>query len=119
MSKELEELKSSISNWHGELKRSIGIDNIRLIKKLIDEQTLKTPTQEEVCEALNKSFNINREYTDLHFIYDKESQEFRMVSQNVVYRYISTNRLDDDAINFIDLDIEDIIILGRFYGGLK
>ena len=57
MSKELEELKSSISNWYGELKRSIGIDNINLIKKLIDEQALIQ--QEELTKAVKEYFILN------------------------------------------------------------
>ena len=56
MSKELEELKSSISNWYGELKRSIGIDNINLIKKLIDEQALIQ--QEKLTKAVKEYFTL-------------------------------------------------------------
>jgi len=116
-------MKKELEAWN-KIKRNINLLQMKLGSHEHDndikivEKALTPPTAEEVCEALDKSFNINREDTDLHFIYDKESQEFRMVSQNVVYRYISTNRLDDDAIDFIDLDIEDIVILGRFYGGL-
>ena len=111
MNKELEALRKKIlKNCRCDIK-CLEYDNLL--------KALTPPTEEEVCEVLDKSFNINREDTDLHFIYDKESQEFRMVSQNVVYRYISTKRLDNDAINFIDLDIDDMIILGRFYEGKK
>ena len=80
-------------------------------------QSLTPPTADEVCEHLNESFGLKGKNTTLRFIYDKESREFRMVSQNVVYRYISTKRMSDDAIELIDLDIDDIIILGRFYEG--
>lgn len=83
----------------------------------IIERALALPTADEVCEHLNEKFGLKRIPTTLHFIYDKESKEFRMVSQNVVYRYISTKRMSDDAIELIDLDIDDIIILGKFYEG--
>ncbi len=82
------------------------------------KQSLTPPTQEEVCKHLNESFALNRHNTTLHFIYDSESREFRMVDENnKVYRYISTIRLTDKAIELIDLDIDDLIILGRFYEG--
>jgi hypothetical protein len=86
------------------------MDDLREIKK-----ALTPPTEKEVCKHLNESFGLNRHNTNLHFIYDKESREFRMVSKNKIYRYISTKRQDDDAIALIDLDIDDIAILGRFF----
>ena len=89
------------------------MDDLREIKK-----ALTPPTEEEICEHLNESFGLKGKNTTLHFIYDKESKEFRMVDEkNYVYRYISTKRINEDAIELIDLDIDDLIILGRFYEG--
>lgn len=109
MSKELEALEY-LKPFRWEDKKAK--EAYELLKK-----SLTPPTAEEVCEHLNESFGLKGKNTNLHFIYDKESREFRMVSQGQVYRYISTKRQSEDSIEFIDLDIDDIVILGQFYKG--
>ncbi len=126
MSKELEALRNFISecenDWKTQPKRLVdGAINSNVSKYMDSLKSILTPpTEEEVCEHLNESFGLKGKNTTLHFIYDKESKEFRMVDEkNYVYRYISTKRVNEDAIELIDLDIDDIIILGRFYESLE
>lgn len=116
MSKELEALKILKANAIlFDDGTDFGASTLEAINDL--DIYLTPPTEEEVCEHLNESFGLKGKDTNLHFIYDKESREFRMVSQGQVYRYISTKRQSEDSIEFIDLDIDDIVILGRFYEG--
>jgi len=106
MSKELEELKSSISNWYGELKRSIGIDNINLIKKLIDEQALTPPTEEEVCEELTKFFGKDIEY-------------YR-IGKLGIFCFKKNDNIKDIMTHYTKMIGTDLLqMIGRFYGGLK
>jgi len=117
MFKELEILirkeMEKLTDTHYEPKRTEDINNAMEVIK----QALTPPTADEVCEHLNESFGLKGRDTMLHFIYDKQSREFRMVSKSKVYRYISTKRQSDDSIELIDLDIDDIIILGLFFKG--
>lgn len=88
------------------------------IKEL--DYMLTPPTEEEVCEALNKLWKLdNKPHTTLHFVYDKIKKEFKMVNKDETeYRYISVNRWSDNSIQFVDLDLETLSLLGRFYEGV-
>lgn len=85
------------------------------------EKALTPPTADEVCDALNKLWKFDKKpHTTLHFTYDKLSKEFKMVDENnIEYRYISVNRWSDNAISLVDLDLETLSLLGRFYEGLE
>ena len=100
MSKELEALykisqiefeTGDYMNDDGYMMTIVGTEMYAILLKALTPPTAKN----EVCEHLNESFGLKGKNTTLHFIYDKESKEFRMViffSKNVVYRYISTKR---------------------------
>jgi hypothetical protein len=49
--KSLEDLNKSISNWYGELKKTIGVENINLIKQALTEQ-------EEMKAKVNRYLDI-------------------------------------------------------------
>jgi uncharacterized FlaG/YvyC family protein len=88
------------------------------VKEHKKDLELNKPTAADVCKVLDSLWNLDKIKTTLHFIYDEPSKEFRMVDEeNRVFRYISVDRWDDDAMQLTDLSYEALSLIGNFYRG--
>ena len=113
MSKELEALrtiKRLVINKHG-----YGDDYQEEIDTI--KQALTPPTEQEVCEALDKLWKLDKNiHTSLHFIFNKKDNEFQMVDgDNKVWRYISFTRDSEDAMTLLDLPPHLLKMVSWFY----
>lgn len=72
-------------------------------------ESLKTPTAEEVCEALGKTFEINVKY-------EKETKTFKFVcGGNIIYPSAYENQKNKIVINSMAMPPRLITLIGRFY----
>lgn len=54
---EIDKLRKAKSNWYGELKRTIGIENIKTLEKLIN--ITQQPTLEQLRDTSKEESSIN------------------------------------------------------------
>lgn len=106
-------LQEAKSNWYGELKRSIGIENVNVLERMIKSYINQAPTSEEVCNALSERYSIDGIY-EIKYVYENEKFGYWYSAGKEKYFQVV-----DMRVLYSEKQYDLITLIGQFYEGVN